>query len=116
LDKDVFSGRQNSLISDLLFLSFAVVEFSSDFSGQKFFIAFHDYRKLKQPTRVRASAKFYHKYDRQLLVSGRYSFIDLICIREEGNRSYIYYKKDRHPYISVRFSGIFQEFRKLISY
>jgi hypothetical protein len=93
-----------------------VVEFSSDFSGQKFFIAFHDYRKLKQPTRVRASAKFYQKYARQLLVSGRYDFMDLICIRKEENRSYIYCKKDRHPYVPIKFSEVFQEFRKLISY
>jgi hypothetical protein len=76
----------------------------------------YDYRKLKQPTRVRANAKFYQKYARQFLVSGRYDFMNLICIRKKGNRSYIYCKKNRYSCISIRFSGIFQEFRKLISY
>jgi hypothetical protein len=93
-----------------------VIELSSDSFEQKFFMTSYDYRKLKQPTRVRVSAKFYQKYARQLLVSGRYSFMNLIYIREKESRSYTYYKKDRHSYISVRFSEISQEFRKLISY
>jgi hypothetical protein len=82
------------------------MELSSDPPKQESSIAFHNFRKLKQPTRVRISAKFYQKYARQLLVSGRYNFMDLTYIREEGNRSYIYYKKDRHPYILLEFSKI----------
>jgi hypothetical protein len=79
-------------------------------------MAFHNYRKLKQPIRVRANAKFCQKYARQFLVSGRYNFINLIYIREKGSRSYIYCKKDRYSYIPIEFLGISQEFRKLISY
>jgi hypothetical protein len=67
-------------------------------------MTFHNFRKLKQLIRVRENAKFYQKYIHQLLISGRYNFMKLIYIRKEGSRFYIYYKKDRHPYISVRFS------------
>jgi hypothetical protein len=79
-------------------------------------MASHDFRKLKQSIRVRGSVKFCQRYARQFLVSGRYNFLNLICIREEGSRSYTYYKKGRLLYISVGFSWISQEFRKLISY
>jgi hypothetical protein len=92
------------------------MEFFLDPPEQESFIVFYNFRKLKQLTRVRANAKFCQKCARQLLVSGRYSFMNLTCIREKENRSYIYYKKNRYPYISIKFSGISQEFRKLISY
>jgi hypothetical protein len=43
---------------DLSFSFFAVVEFFSDPFEQEFFMAFYDFRKLKQPIRVRGSVKF----------------------------------------------------------
>jgi hypothetical protein len=67
-------------------------------------MAFYDFRKLKQPIRVRGSVKFCQRYTRQLLVSGRYNFMNLIYIREKGSRFCIYCKKDRHSYIFIEFS------------
>jgi hypothetical protein len=76
----------------------------------------HDFRKLKRPIRVKEDNKICQKYARQLLISGHNNTINLTYSREERSRFYTYYKKDRHPYISIDFSGILQEFRKLILY
>jgi hypothetical protein len=58
-DKGESSDRQNFLISNLSFLFSAVMELSPNLFKQEFFIIFHNFRKLKQPIRVRASIKFY---------------------------------------------------------
>jgi hypothetical protein len=105
-------GHQNTLMPDLLFSSLAM----TDHFEEDLFKAPHNSHKLKRPIRVRGGDKFYQRYVRQLLISGRYNIIDLTYIREERNRSCIYYKKGRHFCVFIDFSRVSQEFRKLILY